>query len=98
MSDGFPIPFETETTDQGEQKLICGVRPVLMKARLSVPAAHPLAPNKLQKPCDLGFAASPRARLGATRGMKWQETSWTCSAHHPNTRTNHHEHYEYPNQ
>ena len=70
MSDGSPIPFETEATDQGEQKLICGVHPVSMKARLNVLAAHPLAPTKLQKPCDLGFVACPRARLGATRGMR----------------------------
>ena len=55
MSDGFTIPFETEATDQGEQKLICGVHPVSMKARLNVLAAHPLAPTKLQKSCNLGL-------------------------------------------
>lgn len=55
MSECSPIPFETEVTDQGEQKLIQGVHPVSMKARLSVLAAHPLAPTKLQKPCDIGL-------------------------------------------
>ena len=55
MSDCSPIPFETEATDQGEQKLICGVHPVSMKARLNVLAAHPLAPTILQKPCDFGL-------------------------------------------
>ena len=55
MSDGSPIPFETETTDQGEQKLICGVYPVSMKARLNVLAAHPMAPSKLQKSCNIGL-------------------------------------------
>ena len=55
MSEASSIPFETEATDQGEQKLICGVHPVSMKARLNVLAAHPLAPTKLQKPCDLGL-------------------------------------------
>ena len=55
MSECSPTPFETEATDQGEQKLICGVRRVSMKARLNVLAAHPLAPTKLQKPCDLGL-------------------------------------------
>ena len=55
MSEACPIPFETEATDQGEQKLIHGVHPVSMKARLNVLAAHPLAPTKLQKPCDLGL-------------------------------------------
>ena len=55
MSEAFPIPFETEATDQGEQKLIHGVHPISMKARLNVLAAHPLASTKLQKPCDLGL-------------------------------------------
>ena len=55
MSDGFPIPFEIEATDQGEQKLIHGVHPVSMKARLNVLAAHPMTPTKLQRPCDLGL-------------------------------------------
>ena len=55
MSEGFPTPFETEATDQGEQKLICGVHPVSMKARLNVLAAHPLAPTKLQKSCNIGL-------------------------------------------
>ena len=55
MSEASPIPFETEATDQGEQKLIHGVHPVSMKARLNVLAAHPLAPTRLQKPCDIGL-------------------------------------------
>ena len=55
MSECSPIPFETEATDQGEQKLICGVHPVSMKARLNVLAAHPLAPTKLQKSCNIGL-------------------------------------------
>ena len=55
MSEASLIPFETEATDQGEQKLIHGVHPVSMKARLNVLAAHPMASTKLQKPCDLGL-------------------------------------------
>jgi hypothetical protein len=55
MSECSPIPFETEATQQGEQKLIHGVHPVSMKARLTVLAAHPLAPSKLQKPCNIGL-------------------------------------------
>ena len=55
MSECCPIPFETEATDQGEQKLIHGVHPVSMKVRLNVLAAHPLAPTKLQKPCNIGL-------------------------------------------
>jgi hypothetical protein len=55
MSEACPIPFDTEVTDQGEQRLILGVHPVSMKARLCVLAAHPLAPTKLQKPCNIGL-------------------------------------------
>ena len=55
MSAASLITFETEATDQGEQKLILGVHPVSVKARLNVLAAHPLASTKLQKPCDLGL-------------------------------------------
>ena len=55
MSECSPIPFETEATDQGEQKLIHGVHPVSMKERLNVLAAHPMASTKLQRPCDLGL-------------------------------------------
>ena len=55
MSECSPISFETEVTNQGEQKLICGVHPVSMKVRLNVLAAHPMSPTKLQKPCNLGL-------------------------------------------
>ena len=55
MSEASLIPFETEATEQGEQKLIHGMHPVSMKARLNVLAAHPMASTKLQKPCDLGL-------------------------------------------
>ena len=55
MSEASPITFETEATDQGEQKLICGVHPVSMKARLNVLAANPLVPTKLQRPCNIGL-------------------------------------------
>jgi hypothetical protein len=50
-----PIPFETEATSLGPQTLVPGVRPVSMKARLEVLAAHPLASMKMQKPCDIGL-------------------------------------------
>jgi hypothetical protein len=50
-----PIPFETETTLLGPQTLVPGVRPVSMKARLEVLAAHPLVSQRLQKPCDIGL-------------------------------------------
>jgi hypothetical protein len=55
MSAAASIPFETEATSLGPQMLVPGVRPVSMKTRLEVLAAHPLGSNRLQKPCDLGL-------------------------------------------
>ncbi len=55
MAD-FP---ETETTEQGEQLLVCGVRPITLRDRLAVRAGQPLAPKRnphvIQKPCDHGL-------------------------------------------
>ena len=55
MSGDLPIPFETEPTPIGEQRLIPGVRRVSIYERLMVLAAQPLGPKRLQKPCDLGL-------------------------------------------
>jgi len=55
MSAIAPIPFDTEATVQGQQVLVFGVRPVSMKARLEVLAAHPMASDRLQKPCAIGL-------------------------------------------
>jgi hypothetical protein len=55
MSAAAPIPFETEATSLGPQTLVPGVRPVSMKARLEVLAVHPMASDRLQKPCDIGL-------------------------------------------
>ena len=55
MTAAAPIPFETEATHLGSQTLFPGVRPVSMKARLEVLAAHPMASDRLQKPCDIGL-------------------------------------------
>ena len=55
MNVAAPIPFETEATIQGQQVLVPGVRPVSMKARLEVLATHPMASDRLQKPCDIGL-------------------------------------------
>ena len=55
MSAIAPIPFDTEPTVQGQQVLVLGVRPISMKARLEVLAAHPLGSDRLQKPCDIGL-------------------------------------------
>ena len=55
MTAAASIPFETEATSLGPQMLVPGVRPVSMKARLEVLAAHPLGSDRLQKPCDIGL-------------------------------------------
>ena len=55
MSAAALIPFETEATILGPQMLVPGVRPVSMKARLEALAAHPMASDRLQKPCDIGL-------------------------------------------
>jgi len=55
MTAAAPIPFETEATSLGPQTLVPGVRPISMKARLEVLAAHPMASDRLQRPCDIGL-------------------------------------------
>jgi hypothetical protein len=55
MIAATPIPFETEATHLGPQTLVPGVRTVSMKARLEALAAHPMASDRLQKPCDIGL-------------------------------------------
>lgn len=55
MNAAAPIPFETEATSLCPQTLVPGGRPVPMKARLEVLAAHPLGSDRLQKPCDIGL-------------------------------------------
>jgi len=59
---------ETETTEQGEQLLVSGVRPTTLRDRLAVRVAHPMAPkrnpNAQQKPCDVGlFDEVSRAQI-----------------------------------
>ena len=55
MSAAAPIPFEAEPTPQGKQTLVPGVRPVSIYERLMVLAAHPMASDRLQRPCDIGL-------------------------------------------
>jgi len=51
--------IETETTPEGEQTLVPGVRPVTLKERLEARMAAPMAPkrnpNARQKPLDIGL-------------------------------------------
>ena len=50
---------ETETTEQGEQVLVSGVRPITLRDRLALRAAQPMAPKRnphaQQNPCDHGL-------------------------------------------
>lgn len=58
----------SERTDQGEQLLTAGVRPITETDRLAVRAAAPLRPRRnpaaRQKPCDHGlFDEGARAQM-----------------------------------
>ncbi len=60
--------IETETTQQGEQLLVSGVRPITLRDRLAVRALQPMAPkrnpNAHQKPCNHGlFDDAARSQL-----------------------------------
>ena len=50
---------ETESTEQGEQVLVCGVRPIRLRDRLALRSAQPMAPKRnphaQQNPCDHGL-------------------------------------------
>lgn len=51
-----PTPsVETEITEQGEQLLVPGVRPVSQRERLALLMAAPLVPHREQKPLDIGL-------------------------------------------
>jgi hypothetical protein len=52
---GTPVPFETETTPEGEQTLVPGVRPLTDRDRLALLTARPLAARVPQKPLDIGL-------------------------------------------
>ena len=51
-----PTPsVETETTEQGEQMLVPGVRPVTQRERLALLMVAPLLSRREQKPLDIGL-------------------------------------------
>lgn len=65
----------SETTEQGEQTLIEGVRPITLADRLAVLAAQPMRPKRNptapQKSCDHGlFDEVSRAQLDLTDLIK----------------------------
>ena len=56
--------LESEVTDQGEQTLVPGVRPVTLRERLAFLAAVPLKPRKPQKALNIGlFDEDARTQL-----------------------------------
>ena len=68
----------TEITEDGEQTLINGVRPITLADRLAVLAAQPMrpkrSPNASQKSCDHGlFDEVSRAQLDLTDLIKTKE-------------------------
>ena len=54
-----PTPLKTETTEEGEQTLVHGVRPVTLGERLAAQTRHPMRsrrnPDARQLPCDHGL-------------------------------------------
>ncbi|RWA83703.1 hypothetical protein [Mesorhizobium sp.] len=50
-----PHALPTETTPEGEQTLIPGVRPVTTRDRLCLLTDAPMRPRKAQKPLDIGL-------------------------------------------
>jgi hypothetical protein len=49
-----PSP-EAEPTEAGEQVLVPGVRPILLRERLEARAAAPMLPARPQRPLDFGL-------------------------------------------
>ncbi len=49
------FPLETEATDQGEQALVPGVRPITQGERLALLMDAPLVPRREQKPLNIGL-------------------------------------------
>ena len=55
MTEKLPATFETETTPQGEQVLIPGVKPIKQRDRLHALLDAPLVPRCPQKPLNIGL-------------------------------------------
>ncbi|MGX9182130.1 hypothetical protein [Mesorhizobium sp. BHbdii] len=64
MSKCDPRMLQTETTPEGEQTLIPGVRPITTRDRLALLADTPMRPRAAQKPLDIGlFDEAARNKL-----------------------------------
>ena len=57
-----PRDFQSELTEQGEQVLVPGVRPVATRDRLRLPADALLRPRRAQRPLDIGLFDDCRRR------------------------------------
>lgn len=56
--------LQTEQTDQGEQTLVPGVKPITQRDRLQALMDAPMIPKRAQKPCNVGlFDEDARAQL-----------------------------------
>ena len=55
MTEHAALPVQTETTQQGEQMLVPGIRTVTQRERLALLMAAPLVPRREQKPLDIGL-------------------------------------------
>lgn len=55
MSKHDPHTPQTETTPEGEQTLIPGVRPITTRDRLTLLMDAPMRPRAAQKPLDIGL-------------------------------------------
>lgn len=55
MNKREALPLTTESTPEGEQILVPGVRPVSLRERLALRLAAPLEARKPQKPLNIGL-------------------------------------------
>lgn len=53
MNTPHPVPIEL--TDQGEQVLLPGISPIILRQRLAALFAAPLAARKPQRPMNIGL-------------------------------------------
>ncbi|WP_157089332.1 hypothetical protein [Oceanibaculum pacificum] len=55
MTAPAPVPLASEPTQEGEQTLVPGVRPISARARIEWQMTAPLRPRVPQKPLNVGL-------------------------------------------
>ena len=55
MSAPAPVPLASEPTQEGEQTLVPGVRPISQRERIEARMVAPLTPRVPQKPLNVGL-------------------------------------------